>query len=89
MLSQKQLEDVCLLWNQKCCRYLQEDYTDGNYHCMKLKKSEKDKIDQKTNDLILDCALRGINPHDAGVATGNNCQGYPILKHITQGYDVP
>ena len=81
MLSLKHLVDVCLLGSSnkiKTCRYLRNDELDENkWYCQKLQPNSKSKIDKQ-----VDC--------DSGseIPCGNNCPGYPLLKHITQGYDV-
>jgi hypothetical protein len=81
MLSHKHLFDVCLLdsFNKtKTCRYLRNDELDENkWYCQKLQPNLKSRIDEKVN-----CNLGLETP------CGDNCSGYPLLKHITQGYDV-
>ena len=94
MLSQKQLNDVCLTqagWLMpvsKQCRYLDHNWY-GNCNCLKKKLSAKKKIDKQVRKHIADCKAAGIDPNDANVPLGNNCSGYPIMKHVEQGYDKP
>lgn len=90
-LSQAQLRDVCMIYGQSDrCRYLAEDNRDySKWYCMKQKKNEKNKIDLKIQDFLRDCKIKGVDPSSAGVALGDNCQGYPVMKHIEQGYDKP
>lgn len=92
MLSQKQLQDVCLIYSQdgsSRCRYLSEDRQDFNkWYCVKHKKKEKSKIDIKVQDFVKDCKSKGIDPYSQGIPLGDNCSGYPVLKHTVQGYDV-
>lgn len=91
MLSQKQLENVCLLFcgNHKQCRYLDEDSRSWKWYCVKHKKSTKDLKDATIERFIQDCQFKGLDPKVQGVALGNNCGGYAIFKNILQGYDVP
>ena len=89
-LSQKQLEDVCLLHvgDSGTCRYLRSDETYYNtFCCMKLRPNEQKKIDLKIGQFVRDCRKKNVNPHSANVPLGDNCAGYPVLKHVQQGYD--
>ena len=80
MLSLKHLVDVCLLGSSnkiKTCRYLRNDELDENkWYCQKLQPNSKYKIDKQ------------VDNSGSEIPCGNNCPGYPLLKHITQGYDV-
>jgi hypothetical protein len=89
MLSQKQLQDICLMFSGNCrqCRYLREDPMAWQWYCVKHKKSTKEKTDEKIAQFIAECKKNGIDPYSQGEALGDNCKGYPILKHIQQGYD--
>jgi len=92
MLSKKQLQDVCLLHQggASCCRYLAED--DQNYnvwYCVKHKLAEKKKIDQKITQWVQECKKQGLDPNTQNVPLADNCSGYPVLKHLEQGYDKP
>lgn len=89
MLSLKQLQDVCLLHtnSHRKCRYLAQDDDDPyKYYCVK-KSSKKVDIDDETEDHFKECKKKGTDPYVQGVPLGDNCDGYPILKHIEQGYD--
>ena len=91
-LSQKQLQNVCLLTcgkSTKTCRYLQEDPRTWEWNCVKLKQSAKDQRDKIVKDYLDECQKQGIDPANRGVFLGDNCHGYPILKNITQGFDCP
>ena len=91
-LSQKQLEDVCLLYqgDHRMCRYLRDDGQKYNtYYCIKLRPKEGKKIDLRVNEFIRECRKKGEDPNVHNVPLGNNCSGYPVLKHIQQGYDQP
>lgn len=83
-LSQKHLEDVCLLRcsdKAKICRYLRNDELDASkWYCQKLHELSKTRIDSETE--------RSIDKKARGVPMGDNCKGYPVLKNIVQGYDV-
>lgn len=79
-LSNKHLHDVCLLRSEdksSICRYLANDDLDSSkWHCQKLKANAKKSIDREVE--------RSLDV----VPSGDNCQGYPVLKNILQGYDV-
>lgn len=87
-LSKKHLQDVCLLQGgYKKCRYLAQDDTDyTKWYCLK-KTSKKDEIDQEVDDFVRETKKKGQDPKKTGTALGDNCEGYPILKIIEQGYD--
>jgi hypothetical protein len=89
MLSQKQLQDICLMFvgDHRQCRYLKEDPLAWQWYCTKHKKSVKDQTDASVNQFLQDCKMQGIDPQKQGVALGDNCSGYPIFKNIEQGYD--
>lgn len=89
MLSKKQLADVCLLgqMSYETCRYCRRDPIDyAKWYCVKYSKKDQGKIDKKTYDLFIDCDKKGISPYSS-VPLGDNCDGYPLLKTIVQGYD--
>jgi hypothetical protein len=88
-LSLKQLQDVCLLYKggHKRCRYLARDDGDtGKWYCLK-KTAKKSEIDDEANEFVKDQKKKGLDPSKQGYPLGNNCDGYPILKHIEQGFD--
>lgn len=93
MLSKKHLNDICLLGGIngkpfRQCRYLAQDDKDwGVYYCVKHKKAEKAKIDKKIAQFLQECAQNKKDPRQENCPVGNNCDGYPILKHVEQGYD--
>lgn len=76
-LSLNQLNDICLLNSEdssKTCRYLKNDeLEEDKWYCQKLNISMKNKIDKNIGNLRF---------------KGDNCSGYPLLKHIAQGYDI-
>lgn len=87
MLSNKHVQDICGLGlGRNECRYLDCDAS-GKFHCLKLRPLKKD-IDNKINDVFNDLNQR-INLANSGVdiPLGNNCQGYPHMNTIEQGYD--
>jgi hypothetical protein len=90
-LTQKQLEDICLINSDdksKTCRYLSNDELDENkWYCQKLRHKMKSKID---DDVFISLQRhRNISPSGSPLfPCGDNCQGYPMLKHIQQGYDI-
>jgi hypothetical protein len=88
-LSLKQLQDVCLLYsgNYKRCRYLAQDDTDSTkWYCLK-KSSKRSDIDDETYEFLKELKKKGLDASKQGIPLGDNCDGFPILKHIDQGYD--
>jgi hypothetical protein len=89
MLSNTHLKDVCLLYNcGQQCRYLDEDHLSWSWHCLKHNTTKKAEIDARIKQMLEDCSKKGIDPHDQGIACGDNCPGYPKLKYKQQGYDL-
>lgn len=89
MLSLKQLSDVCLYNTDDSdrCRYLARDDTDTTkWYCVK-KSSKKSTIDDEVADFLKNMEKKGLDPRKQGVPLGDNCDGYLILKHVSQGYD--
>lgn len=89
MLSLKQVQDVCLAYSgdNDRCRYLAQDNIDRRkWYCLKqtVKKTE---IDDDVNEFLRELKNKNLDPNKQGVPLGNNCQGYPLLKNIEQGYD--
>jgi hypothetical protein len=87
-LTQKQIKDVCLV-NQgyRQCRFLAPDTTWGHYNCLK-KTSQKKVIDEEVQDVLVSLKQQGRDYRKSQLPIGDNCQGYPLLKTIDQGYDV-
>jgi len=88
-LSLKQLQDVCLFnsGNYKRCRYLaQDDLDPTKWYCVK-KSSKKEEIDDEASIFLAELKKKNMDPRKQGVPLGDNCSGYPILKHVIQGYD--
>ncbi len=88
-LSKKQLSDVCLSnGGVNKCRYLSAVAgTWGQYECLKL-SGQKKVIDGEVLDTLAKLKAHGQDPTKQKAPLGDNCQGYPLLRHITQGYDV-
>lgn len=89
MLSLKQLQDVCLVHSgdHRRCRYLaQDDHDWQKWYCLK-KSPKKAEIDVDVDEFIQETRKKGQDPRKANIPIGDNCQGYPILKYIEQGYD--
>ncbi len=84
-ISARPLIDICLLGCQdrsKTCRYLKNDeLEEGKWYCQKLQPQAKARI-----DVTIESFVR--RSHMTVVSTGDNCEGYPVLKHIQQGYDI-
>jgi len=90
MLSNKQLQDVCLCYSggSAQCRYLAQDEVDWKkWYCQKLIRSKKDKIDVTVEKYREECRKAGTDPFSQGSPIGDNCSGYPLLRHVEQGYD--
>jgi hypothetical protein len=88
-LSLKQLQDVCLIYtnDSRKCKYLAQDDSNASvWYCLK-KSSKKAEVDDETNDYLKDLKKKGIDPRKQGTPLGDNCDGYPILRYIKQGYD--
>lgn len=85
-LTIRHLGEVCLLHHPdptKTCRYLVNDELDPNkWYCQKLRPDAKRQIDDGISASNRKSRIR------AGVPSGDNCEGYPLLKHMPQGFDV-
>lgn len=85
-ISNRHLGEVCLLHHPdatRTCRYLVNDeLDDSKWYCQKLRGEVKRKIDDSLSDMSKKVRTR------MGVPSGDNCEGYPLLKHIEQGFDV-
>ena len=91
MLSQKHLHDICLLYSgsYKQCRYAEQDPKSYGWICIKLQQTKKDQADKNVEEYKADCKKNGVDPKKAGGAMGDNCHGYPVFKHLVQGFDQP
>lgn len=79
-LTRAQLQDVCGLYsNDDTCIYLKHDRTEGCYVCLKKHKKSKETVDKIIAKGLKDGTIKDFN---------DNCPGYPLLKHIQQGYDI-
>jgi hypothetical protein len=85
-LTQEHVVDICLLHEgSRCCRYLMPcDDNPGQFNCLKHKKELKSKIDK----LVKEEKIKPQPNPNQILPLGDNCQGYPVLKHISQGYNV-
>lgn len=85
-LTIRHLGEVCLLHHPdptKTCRYLVNDELEPDkWYCQKLRAEAKRQIDDG-----IDAATRKARVR-SGVPSGDNCEGYPLLKHMPQGFDV-
>jgi hypothetical protein len=84
-LSKLHLKDICLLnGGNRQCRYL-DDAKDENgnvvYVCRKL-TAEGKAIDEELEEYLEE------KDFDPDVPMADNCNGYPVLPNIDQGYDV-
>jgi len=85
-LSNKHLGEVCLLHHPdptRTCRYLLNDELDASkWYCQKLRPEAKGQIDASVADLGKKARAQ------LRIPCGDNCPGYPLLKHVQQGFDV-
>lgn len=91
MLSLKQLKDICLVndGTHKKCRYLAQDENDyTKFYCIK-KTAKAQELDAELSDFIKEARKKGKDPLKDNVPLGDNCNGYPLLRHLMQGYDCP
>lgn len=88
MLSKLHVQNICLnSGTSDQCRYLSEDeLTYGVYHCLKMRPA-KDKIDKRVQVYLDDCKSKKVDPTLSGLALGDNCQGYLVMRYKEQGYD--
>lgn len=89
MLSLQQLTDVCLAKSTGSdrCRFLHQDPTDpAKFFCLKLSPKAK-IIEQSVLDFIVDKKRKGLNPYAENMPLGDNCEGYPVMRNLLQGYD--
>lgn len=90
MLSLAQLHDVCLATdpNGGRCRYLHEEASEpGKFVCLKL-SGKAQQIDKEVDEYLAQQKRKGRDPLEDGLPLGDNCEGYPLLRNIEQGYDV-
>jgi hypothetical protein len=85
-LSKLHVINVCKKDNGKNeCRYLSEDeIKDGVFQCKKL-SPEKIIIDEEVDEYLRRKRNYGRNENDYSL--GDNCKGYPVLRHKEVGYD--
>ena len=89
MLSLRQLKDVCLADNKtfRRCRYLcQDDVDPQKFYCIKMSAKAK-SVDEEIKNYIDLMHSKGKDPTKYNLPLGDNCQGYPFLRHLEQGYD--
>lgn len=89
-LSKKQLTDKCLAFQNTSskCRYCAQDDDDWNKHYCLKKSSQKADCDVEVESFIRETRKKGNDPYKEMFPLGDNCPGYPITKHIEQGYDI-
>ena len=92
MLSQKQVDDICLAYGgHKMCRYLVYDQQTGKHLCVKKVDQLRDEIDKRVEKHIEKAKANGQDLVMLGrtIGDGNSCKGYLYLKNKVQGYDIP
>lgn len=95
-LSQNHIVDVCDAYSHdgNKCRYLDEELVEdssGNLsvvHICRKKSPDKQAIDDDLQRSVNEHIANGMDPAQSGLAMGDNCDGYVILKTTPQGYDV-
>lgn len=90
MLSLKQVSDFCMGFDTtfKRCRYFSQDENDDQkFYCLKL-SSKSSEIDAEISSYLSECQKKNRDPLLENVPLGDNCDGYPVLRHIQQGYDI-
>lgn len=87
-LTNRHLKEVCLYGCsdiRQTCRYLRNDeIDDSKWYCQKLQPEIKKKIDANVSAAV-------DSPYYSGsikIPCGDNCGGYPLLKYISQGFDL-
>ena len=91
MLSNNQLHNVCLIGENsyRRCRFLSQDETDyTKWYCLK-KTGKATQINDEIDQYVQDCLIKGKDPKADNFPLSDNCTGYPLLRHIKQGYDCP
>lgn len=86
-LSKLHVINVCKFGaKQGECRYLEEDAVQPNvYNCLKLSPHRK-IIDEEVEQYSRKARYGGKRYID-DMPVGDNCKGYPVLRHKTVGYD--
>ena len=88
-LTKAHVTDICL-WNENdhtTCRYCaQDDFDSTKFYCIK-QSAKKAIADSEVQDYLKKMKSSGQDPNKQGYPLGDNCQGYPIMQHIDQGYD--
>ena len=82
-LSDLQVLHVCKMnaSSSQTCRYLSEDIiVQGSFQCLKL-TGQKLVIDEAVADYV----STSVSQDD--VPIGDNCPGYPVLRHAIVGFD--
>lgn len=90
MLSLKQIKDVCLVdeISSSRCKYLSQDESDDTkFYCLKLSAKGRE-IDEEIESFLNDMRKRNKDPFKESLPLGDNCGGYPVMRHIEQGYDL-
>jgi hypothetical protein len=80
-LTKLHVINICKPTDGQTCRYLSEDEFQANiYFCLK-KTSRKTVIDEMVEK------SKKINKDIKDLPIGDNCKGYPLLRHVEVGYD--
>jgi hypothetical protein len=81
-LSPLHLVNVCKDGKgSESCRYLSEDEIDSSkFYCLK-QTSRRQVIDEMIEK------AKTSKSHLVDMPTGDNCSGYPFLRHVLVGYD--
>jgi hypothetical protein len=89
MLSKKQLDKYCLPHggNHRCIYLAQDDQRHDKFYCLK-KSPKKATVDTEHAEVLELLKKKHKDPAAQGIALGNNCSGFLLLKTVLQGFDV-
>ena len=89
MLSKQQLDKYCLPHggHLKCIYLAQDDVNHDKFYCLK-KSPKKSVVDKEHAEVLQLLKKKNKDPKVQGLALGNNCTGFLLLKNVTQGFDV-
>jgi len=88
-LTKKHVKDICLWYasNFRTCKYCTQDELDpSKFYCLK-QSSKKAIVDSEVKEYFKKMINSNQDPKKQGLPLGDNCQGYPIMKYLEQGYD--
>jgi len=89
MLSKQHLDKYCLPHggNLRCIYLAADDNQRDKFYCLK-KSPKKAVVDKEHAEVLGLLKKKSKDPAMQGIALGNNCKGFLLLKNALQGYDV-